>query len=843
MKGNFFSRIIGGSNAVAGQFPFFARGVHSGSWLGCGGALVAEEWVLSAAHCQWAVPASFQIGALSAPYSPGSNSGQDVEQIGMDKVYDHPNYNDATFDFDFSLIRLKDLATIAPVVMDETGIVDDYVGGELLQPIGFGQTGYGVETHLQWVDVPFVKNNACNALYGGIITNSMMCAGDTDDGGVDACQGDSGGPLYDAERETLVGVTSWGYGCAQKEYPGVYARIHDQWPWIKDTICNNSQKSLPTFCGPPQPTAAPTPCQDETIDVTLQILTDTYGSETSWTLEDADSGALIASDSDLNNSQLYDYTYNLCSAQCYKFKIMDSYGDGIFATQGHYDLSINDEVVATSKDNENGNFGNEESFEFCGDDYVSPPGSPTSSPTSEPTDTPTSSPTLKPTDEATSSPTQEPTTAPTSTPTSTPTSAPTDQLCLDDIMTVGLELRTDAWGGETSWALTNVDTGTLVASVAASSLGSREDYEYTYDLCSTWCYNFTIADAYGDGIYSSHEGYYTFSVNGVVVAESGDNEGGNFGYEESIQFCGSDTDPPTSVPSSSPTSSPTDSPTSSPTDSPTSSPTGSPTSSQTTFSPTSSQTTFSPTGSQLTFSPTDSLSGEPTSSECDFEVTLQLLTDRWAYETSWSLNNVDDGTVVASNEYNFADKEMYFEYPFCLQSACYEFDMKDAYGDGIIDSHAGGKAGYNFTVNGEILASSDNDDNGDFDFEESVTFGCVSPPPPPSNCADGEFDVTLELNTDNWAYETSWTLENMDNREMIDSVSYEISDELTLFEYQYCVPSSACYVFVINDSFGDGIADSGSYSLSVDSEVIDTSLDDELFDHQKVSYFGSCNFE
>ena len=187
-----FSRVIGGTDAVAGQFPWFARGVKtSGQWAGCGGALVAEEWVLSAAHCSWAVPGSFQIGALSTPYSPGSNSGQDVEQISMDKVFDHPDYNGETLDFDFSLIRLSDLATIAPVVMDETGIVDNYLGGELLQPIGFGQTGYGYETHLQWVDVPFVNNDACNTLYSGRITSSMMCAGDTDNGGIGKCHSSS----------------------------------------------------------------------------------------------------------------------------------------------------------------------------------------------------------------------------------------------------------------------------------------------------------------------------------------------------------------------------------------------------------------------------------------------------------------------------------------------------------------------------------------------------------------------------------------------------------------------------------------------------------------------------
>merc|ERR1712110_548984 len=133
----------------------------------------------------------------------------------------------------------------------------------------------------------------------------MMCAGDTNNGGEDACQGDSGGPLYDEENDLLVGVTSWGYGCALQQYPGVYSRISDQWSWIKTTICDNHSDPKPDFCSsdptppsptppsptPPSPTPpSPTPpsgCPSTRDSFTLDLQTDAYGSETSWKLKKA----------------------------------------------------------------------------------------------------------------------------------------------------------------------------------------------------------------------------------------------------------------------------------------------------------------------------------------------------------------------------------------------------------------------------------------------------------------------------------------------------------------------------------------------------------------------------
>ena len=83
----------------------------------------------------------------------------------------------------------------------------------------------------------------------------MMCASNP---GKDSCQGDSGGPLYDSDNNVLVGVVSWGEGCAQAGYPGVYARVSDEWAWIQRTICGAHSSPLPNFCSgtptPPTPT-------------------------------------------------------------------------------------------------------------------------------------------------------------------------------------------------------------------------------------------------------------------------------------------------------------------------------------------------------------------------------------------------------------------------------------------------------------------------------------------------------------------------------------------------------------------------------------------------------------
>jgi len=155
-------------------------------------------------------------------------------RVDVAEIINHPDYDSRTTDNDYAILRLSQAVTftneVAPACLPaDTGAT---YAGVLATVTGWGtlSSGGNQPTALQEVDVTVTTNTECNNAYGSITAN-MICAADS---GKDSCQGDSGGPLIAAEngRQALIGVVSWGRGCAFEGFPGVYARVTEKMSWI-----------------------------------------------------------------------------------------------------------------------------------------------------------------------------------------------------------------------------------------------------------------------------------------------------------------------------------------------------------------------------------------------------------------------------------------------------------------------------------------------------------------------------------------------------------------------------------------------------------------------------------
>ena len=209
---------------------------------GCGGTLVGDKYVITAAHCTDGQAASglfVRVGDTSLD----TEFEATAMTIAVSAIKQHPQYDSSTTANDIavlelaSTVSLTDYPNIKPACLPSAGA--KFPGDSLVS--GWGTIGSGsyLNSWLYEVNVTTFADGNCGAM-NNYMTDDMLCAG-LMQGGKDACQGDSGGPLVAADPAqnnwlSLIGVVSWGFGCAGEDALGIYAEVSHFYDWLNQNM-------------------------------------------------------------------------------------------------------------------------------------------------------------------------------------------------------------------------------------------------------------------------------------------------------------------------------------------------------------------------------------------------------------------------------------------------------------------------------------------------------------------------------------------------------------------------------------------------------------------------------
>ncbi|XP_072396147.1 trypsin-1-like [Diabrotica undecimpunctata] len=230
-------RIVGGIETMVNEYPWMTALLYNNRFY-CGASLINNKYCLTAAHCVNGFTKE-KITAVFLDHDRSSSFETNTISRKVKNIFRHRGYSTGgTYNNDIAIIELDQevplTGMLRPVCLPPTG--KSFTG---LQGIatGWGATKQNGQTSnkLREVKVPIMSNIDCRKTgYGNKITDNMLCAGYQ--GGLkDSCQGDSGGPLHtkNGSFHQIVGVVSWGEGCAKPNYPGVYTRVNRYISWIK----------------------------------------------------------------------------------------------------------------------------------------------------------------------------------------------------------------------------------------------------------------------------------------------------------------------------------------------------------------------------------------------------------------------------------------------------------------------------------------------------------------------------------------------------------------------------------------------------------------------------------